>query len=43
MIGHRLMASSLAYTGDLVKGIAHYDKALEPVKLLRLGEATTAR
>ena len=28
MIGHRLMASSLAYTGDLVKGIAHYDEAL---------------
>jgi tetratricopeptide (TPR) repeat protein len=28
MIGHRLVASSLALTGDLVKGIAHYDKAL---------------
>ena len=28
MIGHRLVASSLAHTGDLVKGIAHYDKAL---------------
>ena len=27
MIGHRLMGTSLAYTGDLVKGIAHYDKA----------------
>jgi predicted ATPase len=27
-IGHRLMASSLVYTGDLVKGKAHYDKAL---------------
>jgi predicted ATPase len=28
MIGHRLMGTSLTYTGDLVKGIAHYDKAL---------------
>jgi class 3 adenylate cyclase/predicted ATPase len=28
MIGHRLMGTSLTYTGDLMKGIAHYDKAL---------------
>ena len=27
MIGHRLMGTSLAYTGNLVKGIAHYDTA----------------
>ena len=28
MIGHRLMASSLVFTGDIVRGAAHYDKAL---------------
>jgi predicted ATPase len=28
VIGHRLMASSLAFTGDIVTGTAHYDKAL---------------
>jgi class 3 adenylate cyclase/tetratricopeptide (TPR) repeat protein len=28
MIGHRLMGSSLAWTGDLVKGRAHYDQAI---------------
>ena len=28
MIGHRLMASSLGFTGDIVRGAAHYDKAL---------------
>ena len=28
MIGNRLMATSLAFTGDLLKGRAHYDKAL---------------
>ena len=28
MIGHRLMATSLTSTGDLVEGLAHYDQAL---------------
>ena len=28
VIGHRLMATSLAYTGDLTEGRAHYDKAV---------------
>ena len=28
MIGHRLMAMSLASTGDLVEGMAHYNQAL---------------
>jgi hypothetical protein len=28
MIGNRLMATSLAFTGDLLNGRAHYDKAL---------------
>jgi predicted ATPase len=28
MIGHRLVATSLALTGDLVEGRAHYDQAL---------------
>jgi class 3 adenylate cyclase/predicted ATPase len=27
MIGHRLVATSLAYTGDLTKGRTHYDQA----------------
>jgi predicted ATPase len=30
MIGHRLLASSLAYTGDLAEGLAHYDQASAP-------------
>ena len=28
MIGHRLVATSLTFTGDLVEGCAHYDRAL---------------
>jgi predicted ATPase/class 3 adenylate cyclase len=28
MIGHRLVATSLTFTGDLVEGRAHYDQAL---------------
>jgi predicted ATPase len=28
MIGHRLMGTSLLYTGDIVKGRAHFDKAI---------------
>jgi predicted ATPase/class 3 adenylate cyclase len=28
MIGHRLMATSLAYTGDIAEGRAHYDQAI---------------
>jgi hypothetical protein len=28
VIGHRLMGTSLAYTGDLTEGRAHYDKAV---------------
>jgi predicted ATPase len=28
VIGHRLMATALAYTGDLTEGRAHYDKAV---------------
>jgi class 3 adenylate cyclase/predicted ATPase len=28
VIGHRLMATSLAYTGDLTEGRPHYDKAV---------------
>jgi predicted ATPase len=45
MIGNRLMATSLAFTGDLLKGRAHYDKALalyDPTKhralALRFGQ-----
>ena len=39
VIGHRLMASSLAFTGDIVTGTAHYDKALavyDPPNIERL-------
>jgi class 3 adenylate cyclase/predicted ATPase len=28
MLGHRLMANSLAFTGDLAEGRAHYDRAI---------------
>jgi predicted ATPase len=35
MVGHRLMATSLLYTGDIAEGRAHYDQAIalyDPVK-----------
>jgi tetratricopeptide (TPR) repeat protein len=28
MLGHRMMATSLVYTGDIVEGRAHYDQAI---------------
>ena len=34
VIGHRIMATSLAYTGDLTEGRAHYDKALTLYSIL---------
>ena len=35
MVGHRLMGTSLLFTGDIVDGRAHFDQALalyDPVK-----------
>ena len=48
MIGHRLMGSSLTWTGDIAEGRAHYDKAIgldDPVQHHRLAtrSAQTAR
>jgi hypothetical protein len=35
MVGHRLMATSLASTGAIAEGRAHYDQALAPVATVR--------